>query len=655
VASHTARAREQASGGVTRRAIVIAFLLLAALCVAAFYAAILWSDDTFTNGVPAPAQLSLLFLLCAAMGLPVLRRRGLTRRELLTIYSILLVGSPLVSRAVLYYMVPKVVAYYYLARAHPLWETSFLPLVPSWFAPSNPAAAESFFGGNAAVPWPLWWTPLAVWSSYLLALVVATSCLLIILQRQWITNERLSFPIAQIPLTMIRERNAAGGVGRLATGPAFRIGVAVALLLGFVDALALRFPSIPAVPLGPITLIQWQKVGPLAGLGAYELVLWPWLIALAFLIPKELSFSCWFFWLVRVGLTVLAIAAGETPQRPEEWWASTFPAPYYQGTGAVLALGLWTLWIARRHLAFVARTAFSSRSGRDDAREPIPYRWAVVGFVLSVGWLLWFLLAAGGRAGFAVAVLALILGHFAMWARLRAETGLGLLAFPQDIAQLMLTPFGAGRYSARELVVLFSLRWSYCQGEGETLDTTTGNLMDTFKIADAAEINVRRLTVAIAAGFVLALGIGLYVVLAGTYHYGYFATKVGAAPYYPSLHTRMDPAAIYENITNPLPADLGAVAAMVAGGIFTVALGLLRLRFHWWPLHPVGYLAANCWGWNWYLTPFFLGWSGKVLVTRYGGLRLYRATVPLAVGLIVGTMLNRGLWAIITLVARGPV
>ncbi len=53
--------------------------------------------------------------------------------------------------------------------------------------------------------------------------------------------------------------------------------------------------------------------------------------------------------------------------------------------------------------------------------------------------------------------------------------------------------------------------------------------------------------------------------------------------------------------------------------------------------------------------PFFLGWAFKSIVIRYGGLKLYRATVPLAIGLIVGDMLNSGLWSVIALVTRGKV
>ena len=144
----------------------------------------------------------------------------------------------------------------------------------------------------------------------------------------------------------------------------FWIGVFISFAVSFINGLSQRVPAVPAIPLGPVALMQWVRVGPLAGLGELDLVLWPWMIAIAYLIPKELSFSAWFFWLVQVGLTVAAIAAGAAPQRPEEWFDSSFPAPRYQGGGAVLALGIWALWIARPHIVRALRLAISGRSGK---------------------------------------------------------------------------------------------------------------------------------------------------------------------------------------------------------------------------------------------------------------------------------------------------
>ncbi len=82
-------------------------------------------------------------------------------------------------------------------------------------------------------------------------------------------------------------------------------------------------------------------------------------------------------------------------------------------------------------------------------------------------------------------------------------------------------------------------------------------------------------------------------------------------------------------------------------------LGLMRLRFWWWPFHPIGYLAANTWGLQLWAMPFFVGWLAKTLIIRYAGLPLYRRTIPLAAGLIVGDLLNGGLWGVVRLVRLG--
>jgi hypothetical protein len=643
---------------VTPRAVIIAFVLLVVLSVAAFYESILWRRDFgFTSSVPPAAQLNVLILLAGAMMLPVFGRVGLTRRELLVIYSILLVAAPIVSLGILYWMLPKTITFYYLARANPAWQATLLPHVPSWYAPSDPAAVEGFFAGRSRVPWSLWLAPMAAWLSFAVAIFVAVSCLLSLLQRQWVKHERLSYPMAQIPLEVTGEAGSANrGKGRLAASKALWIGAAVSFTISFLSGLSTRIPSLPQVPLGPITIIARQGVGPLAGLGAYEPVFYPWLIALAYLIPKELSFSCWFFWLVRLGLTVIAIAAGHEPQDPEEWFGDpSFPAPYCQGTGALLALGIWGLWTARKHLGHVLRMVISRGSSGADAAEPIAYRLAVLGFIVSFCYMIGFYCVSGCRLTFALGLVILTLSYYVIWARLRAETGLGFLAFPQDLGGVLRSTLGGAALRPRELVALAAARWTFSPGEGLSFDTTTANLSDTFKIADASHINSRRLMAVSLGALVFSLLFGTYIGLRGTYHYGFLSTAVGSAYGFPWLQTKWDPGAAFTNLIAPSPARIEGVIGTVVGGAVAVLLGLLRLRFWWWPFHPLGYLAANCWGWSYRATPFVLGWLIKILVIRYGGLRLYRATIPVAIGLIVGDALNGGVWACVALVTHGRV
>ncbi|NIR03225.1 MAG: hypothetical protein GTN78_24000, partial [Gemmatimonadales bacterium] len=283
---------------MTRRAVVVALLLLAAIAPVNFYTEIVWGSDWdgiwfFATGMPAVVPVVVLMLLALATSLPVLRRAGFTRRELLAVYCIVLIGAPVLSHSVLCWMLVKNIAYYYTARAQPHWETMFLQHIPTWFAPSDPAAVEGFFEGRAPVPWSLWWTPLAAWAGFLLALFACTFSLMALVQRQWVTNERLTFPLAQIPLEMLRSAGPgeSRAPARLTAAWAFWLGVLIAFSINFLSTLSQRVPALPSIPISLYDIIPWQQVGPLAGMGGITLLFWPWMIAIAYLIPKELSFS----------------------------------------------------------------------------------------------------------------------------------------------------------------------------------------------------------------------------------------------------------------------------------------------------------------------------------------------------------------------------
>ncbi len=524
-----------------------------------------------------------------------------------------------------------------------------IPLVPSWFGPTEWPAIEAFYRGPSPVPWGVWWTPLAWWCSFLLALAVCSVCVVVLLQRQWVSHERLSFPLALIPLEVAQEaKEANAGASRrrarLPAASSFWIGLGLCLGLNVLNVLARHFPVLPAVPLGPVPIMRWRPVGPAAGLGEIDFVIWPWLIGIAYLIPKELSFSCWFFWFVRLGLTVVGIAAGSTARRPELWWSTEFPASVYQGVGALFAIGLWSVWTARHHLCRVIRGALGRRPASRDADDPVPYTWCTMGLLISFAWLVYFCWRAGSRIGFGAALILLILVYYVTWARLRAETGLGFLPYPFFPHEVIAVPFGTALFRPREVVMLVAPHWSYFAGGGN-LEVVAGNVLESMKIADVARIDKRRLLIGMAAAFLLVLPLGVYVTLTGIYRHGFY-----------ELHAGQDRAILHwyswyahEYITSPRGPDRAGTGAIAAGALAALFLTQMRARFWWWPFHPVGYLAAFTWGMHLYYMPFFVGWAAKALTVRYGGLRLYRRLMPAAVGLVAGDLLNEVLWGVISL------
>jgi len=83
------------------------------------------------------------------------------------------------------------------------------------------------------------------------------------------------------------------------------------------------------------------------------------------------------------------------------------------------------------------------------------------------------------------------------------------------------------------------------------------------------------------------------------------------------------------------------IAAFAIALAIALGIGFARLRFAWWPLHPVVFVflgghQAKIMGGS-----FLIGWGIKTVVNTYGGARLYQRLKPLMVGLIAGEMTAR--------------
>jgi hypothetical protein len=89
-------------------------------------------------------------------------------------------------------------------------------------------------------------------------------------------------------------------------------------------------------------------------------------------------------------------------------------------------------------------------------------------------------------------------------------------------------------------------------------------------------------------------------------------------------------------LSSPETVNRGRLICFGAGFVLMALLTVLRYRFIWWPIHPVGLALL-------YVHPLvmaafsvFIAWFIKLTVIKVGGITLYRKTVPLFLGLVVG-------------------
>ena len=154
-----------------------------------------------------------------------------------------------------------------------------------------------------------------------------------------------------------------------------------------------------------------------------------------------------------------------------------------------------------------------------------------------------------------------------------------------------------------------------------------------------------RLFVAIVSSLVLSLILGLFIDL-------FFGNLHGALNrenrqwFIVDLPKNVFNYGVLLNQERPGISWIGWVAS-AAGACIMLILIVLRRGVLWWPLHPIGFAISGTWMMRIIWFNAFLAWVIKFSLVRYGGPRLYRKSVPLFIGFIVGQSVCMVMWLII--------
>jgi hypothetical protein len=92
------------------------------------------------------------------------------------------------------------------------------------------------------------------------------------------------------------------------------------------------------------------------------------------------------------------------------------------------------------------------------------------------------------------------------------------------------------------------------------------------------------------------------------------------------------------------------IAFMGIGFAMALLFMVLRLRFFWWPLHPLGYAISGSLGMRELWLSFLISSCIKWIIVKYRGFSGYRHTVPFFLGLILGDFTLGSFWSILGIV-----
>lgn len=504
------------------------------------------------------------------------------------------------------------------------------------------------------IPWDQWVKPLFAWLLLIGALFLGFLGFNVIMRKQWVDNERYTFPMNIFPRLLFGGGESMDGSKQISVfqNKVVWLGFAVALPICLLRVLHLYFPSLPGQFLNDLELNRGISVAGYftdPAIQAYftnvRISFSFTIFAIALLVEKDILFSIWSCYF----LFHIFYLFGKVFNF---YRYASYPWDSGQCIGSFIAFAILGVITARRHLAKVFRHVVGKKTTLDDAVETVSYRTALIYILISI---------------------ALLIG-WAIWTNMGAMTGILFLSF------IFITAFSASKIRAE-----YGPAWGYWTPYmtlgfitavgGLTTFGSTGMLVATmmsgfmftstfFFIAPVQvemmelgrhfKVRPKDIGCGLSMGLVGGVLIGGYVLLCWVYKFGADNLKYYWPYmqywYFTDYQTAEQTAsrALLSNSLNTLtenrPFDiinnLSAKGIAIGLGI-TGLLALLRNLFMWFPIQPLGYVLAptNFVQMIWF--NIFLAWLIRLLVLRIGGAHtVRRGLIPFSIGMFIACIIS---------------
>lgn len=624
---------------VSTRAIALGLLLIPLNCYWMAVMEVQWNSLDTTCVSLFFHVIFLVLLLTTLNALVRMRFPGiaLTQAELMTVYIMLSIASAIMGRDSLENL-PPVLGYLFWFNDPTNGFDRFWRYVPKWMAPHDRDALKGYYIGNSSFLSPenlqAWLLPLIFWIGFVLVLTFVMLCLNVLVRKQWTERERLTYPIVQIPMAI------TGSEKGFFRNRIMWLGFAIPVVIQSINSLNYFYPSIPTMHLKLQNMGPYFVTSPWTGLGWLPVGFFPFAIGIAFFLPLDLSFSCWFFYVVRKLIDVGCVSWGlRDPGVPPS--IARIPCVGEQGTGAWIGLSIALIWFSRKHFAAVFREALSRGGGDSDPDAGMTYRTAVIGIGLGLA----LLVAMCSFAGMALWLPFVYFGFYFILSvgitRVRAELGPPAHELNWvNPEKFMVQIFGTQALGAQNLTLLSYMFWFNRGYRSHPMP----HQLEAMKIGQESRMESKRLLAAILLATVVGTVASLWALLTVFYRSGEatgkimsYSTGIGWEAF-SRLRTWVD---------TPQSTDWTALGFSGLGAAITLLLAFAKSKLVWWSFHPIGYALANSYALEYFWSALFVGWFVKFWIVRYGGVKGYRMALPFFMGLILGDYVIASVWSII--------
>lgn len=617
------------------RAIIFGLLLIPAIGFWLFEGEM--ARYTFTTwAAPFYNAIYVLFvitLLNMAIG-KLVRWQPFNHLELLCLYVMISVASALLSTDLLGILITLMGYPARFATESNAWNTLFDGVLPNWLMVTDEAALKNFYEGNStfytAQHIYAWLKPSLYWMVFIAALFISFLSLSVLFRKHWADAERLTFPIVQLPMAMTESPK------RFFSDRLMWMGILLAGGITLLNGIHYLFPTVPEIPIRrrdfPIfTTHPWNVINPI------RISFYFFAITLGFLMPLDLSISCWVFYFIFLGERVGTASLGYEP-------ASGVPFIDDQAFGAYIAIGLFAIWGMRRHLARAFKAAFMGEGKGTDHDEPVSYRTAYIALILSLLAMIIFSCKAGMTTGVAIFFIAILMAAAVVISRIRCELG-----FPvhdmhgMGSHSVMIRMMGPEHFTRPTLGAFTMLTWTGRAFRSHPMP----HQLEGLKLAGNENRARRDMLIAILLAGLITIPICFWIYLDRFYTLGAATARVGiwGTMYGQEAFPRLE-----GWLNNPAHPMTERWFGMGAGGAIAFGLAIIRSRVIGFPLHPLGYAVANSWGMFNLWLPILIGSLCKAAVLKAGGLKSYRKATMFFFGLMLGEFIVGCTWTILGMV-----
>jgi hypothetical protein len=365
-------------------------------------------------------------------------------------------------------------------------------------------------------------------------------------------------------------------------------------------------------------------------------------IGFLYFVNLSALFSVWVFYLLGVVQVGIYNRVG-FQLGPADIYCSSHPSMGWQGFGAMTAMVLWSLWMARAHL----RQAFSQSLSRTprDADALFSYRTAFLGMVLGWAYILCWLWRAGMEwllAGvFLFAAFIIFLGLN----RIVIQCGIVFVRAPLTAQSFALNTLGCAAMPAPSMATL-GLTYSWIH----TVFFFMPVVAHATRLGDALRIPGKQILKALCCALLVAVPTTICFHIVVGYYYGAenfdgWAFRGGCTLPFHSIVAKM---------ANPFPTNWRYLGFAAIGAAAFLIITQLHYRFPWWPLHPIGMTIAATHPTTMIAFSVFLAWLAKWIILKAGGHTAYERCKPFFLGLVAGYFTGLAVSLLVDILFFGP-